>query len=329
MCPEETRLRCMLLCSPFQSDGLTIFLSPSQASSGANVNRPDFAALLHAHRPPTLAGAGGCGKTRLALEAAARHLPLFRDGVWLTDLAPWADEPLVAETVAGSSGCDPMAPNPSCSGSMSFGTRSVLLSSTTVSTSRLLRRVGHCDVRPGAAVRILKPVAAVGNSRRVRPARWRLRGYGTRCGDRTDPCRRRGQAVVSRASRWILNSCSRRRISKPSMTCARGSMVSPSRSSLRRRAEGPHDQTDRSAPERSLSVAVGWRCAGCPGSRDYEEQWIGVIRSESEPERRFSADCRCSKARGRSRPPQPYAPTRVMSLRPSKCCPAYSTNRSY
>jgi len=40
----------------------------------------------------TLAGAGGCGKTRLALETAAQLLPAYPDGVWLAELAPVAAE---------------------------------------------------------------------------------------------------------------------------------------------------------------------------------------------------------------------------------------------
>jgi predicted ATPase/DNA-binding winged helix-turn-helix (wHTH) protein len=58
--------------------------------------------LVAAHRLVTLTGAGGIGKTRLALEAA-RHLQSeFRDGVWLVELGPLIDpDPdLVSVTVA-------------------------------------------------------------------------------------------------------------------------------------------------------------------------------------------------------------------------------------
>ena len=47
--------------------------------------------LAAAHRLVTLTGAGGIGKTRLALAAARRLLPHFADGVWLVELAPLAD----------------------------------------------------------------------------------------------------------------------------------------------------------------------------------------------------------------------------------------------
>lgn len=49
----------------------------------------------------TLTGAGGCGKTRLALEAGRAAFGSFSDGVWLVGLAPVADPRLVPEAVAG------------------------------------------------------------------------------------------------------------------------------------------------------------------------------------------------------------------------------------
>jgi len=56
--------------------------------------------LVLQHRLVTLAGAGGMGKTRLAIEAARELLSHFADGVWFADLAPLTDPEVVPATVA-------------------------------------------------------------------------------------------------------------------------------------------------------------------------------------------------------------------------------------
>src|SRR5262249_22928506 len=48
----------------------------------------------------TLTGAGGTGKTRLAVEAAAQLLSAFRDGLCFVDLAPVPDSPPLFSTSA-------------------------------------------------------------------------------------------------------------------------------------------------------------------------------------------------------------------------------------
>ena len=60
----------------------------------------ELAALLDGARLITLTGAGGSGKTRLAIEVAAGAAGQTRDGAWLVDLAPVFDPQLVVKAVA-------------------------------------------------------------------------------------------------------------------------------------------------------------------------------------------------------------------------------------
>jgi predicted ATPase/class 3 adenylate cyclase len=60
--------------------------------------------LMERTRLVTVTGAGGSGKTRLALEVAAGALEQFPAGVWVSELAPVADGALVADAVATTLG---------------------------------------------------------------------------------------------------------------------------------------------------------------------------------------------------------------------------------
>jgi predicted ATPase/DNA-binding winged helix-turn-helix (wHTH) protein len=60
----------------------------------------DLAPLVSSARLVSLTGAGGVGKTRLALQLASRIAHTFDDGVWLVDLSPITTTDLVAQTVA-------------------------------------------------------------------------------------------------------------------------------------------------------------------------------------------------------------------------------------
>jgi non-specific serine/threonine protein kinase len=92
--------------------GLARTTAPAASSTGSNLPLPltpfigrgdDLAALRSAlvnARFVTLTGAGGVGKTRLALRVASDCLLDFRDGVWLVDLAPLSDGEHVPSALA-------------------------------------------------------------------------------------------------------------------------------------------------------------------------------------------------------------------------------------
>ena len=58
--------------------------------------------LLSRNRLLTITGSGGAGKTRLMIQFAAEVLADYRDGVWLTELAPLSDPSLVPATIASA-----------------------------------------------------------------------------------------------------------------------------------------------------------------------------------------------------------------------------------
>ena len=60
----------------------------------------EIEAAVRAHRLVTLTGVGGVGKTRLALEVAARLADEFPDGVWVFELAAVSDPAAVPDAVA-------------------------------------------------------------------------------------------------------------------------------------------------------------------------------------------------------------------------------------
>ena len=60
--------------------------------------------LLRTTRLVTLTGAGGVGKTRLALEVATAVAERYADGAWLVELGSIADPPHVSQTIAATMG---------------------------------------------------------------------------------------------------------------------------------------------------------------------------------------------------------------------------------
>ncbi|MGQ0669700.1 MAG: protein kinase domain-containing protein [Actinomycetota bacterium] len=79
---------------------------PAEVSSFVGREREiaEIKELLDTTRLLTLTGAGGCGKTRLALRVASEILEDHRDGVWMVKLAALGDPALVPQAIASAIG---------------------------------------------------------------------------------------------------------------------------------------------------------------------------------------------------------------------------------
>ena len=83
---------------------------PEQLTSfiGRERELSEAAKALGATRLLTMTGAGGCGKTRLAAQAAAEQLDRFPDGAWWIELAPLADPDAVGAALGDAVGVKPL-----------------------------------------------------------------------------------------------------------------------------------------------------------------------------------------------------------------------------
>jgi predicted ATPase/DNA-binding SARP family transcriptional activator/DNA-binding CsgD family transcriptional regulator len=91
----------------------------------------------------TLTGTGGAGKTRLALEVARDLVGVYRDGVWLIELAPLSEPGLVVQEVARTLGLEEQPGRP-------------LLKSLldTLADKEMLILLDNCEHLTGAVARL-------------------------------------------------------------------------------------------------------------------------------------------------------------------------------
>lgn len=89
-----------------KDDAIGYLPSPLTSFIGRERELVDVQRLMGHARLLTLTGAGGSGKTRLALEAAKAVRPDYVDGVWFVDLAAVGESLLVADAVAEVLGLD-------------------------------------------------------------------------------------------------------------------------------------------------------------------------------------------------------------------------------
>ncbi len=88
---------------PLRSLGAMPTNLPAHVSSfvGRDAELAAVRQALRDHRLVTLTGTGGCGKTRLALHAAADELDLHPDGVWCVELGAVAHDRDISGAIAG------------------------------------------------------------------------------------------------------------------------------------------------------------------------------------------------------------------------------------
>ncbi|HET9589995.1 MAG TPA: helix-turn-helix domain-containing protein, partial [Anaerolineales bacterium] len=79
---------------------------------GREKEQKEIIDLIVKHRLVTLTGAGGIGKTRLALETAQQALTTFPDGLWFIEFAPLSDLELVPQVVVTTLGLIEQANRP-------------------------------------------------------------------------------------------------------------------------------------------------------------------------------------------------------------------------
>jgi predicted ATPase len=139
-----------------RTDGTASSNLPVQVTPfvGREAERAELAGLVATHRLVTVVGAGGSGKTRLAVEvAAAANHP---DGVWFVDLASVTDPGLVAVSIAAVLGLRPEPGRPMLDTLVEYA-----------ANRRLLLVLDTCDAQLGAAAEVAARLLTGGNGVRV------------------------------------------------------------------------------------------------------------------------------------------------------------------
>jgi len=86
--------------SPTSNKPITNLPAPLTTFIGREKEKVDIINLIVKHRLVTLAGVGGIGKTRVALEVGQKLLNDYPDGIWFVAFDSLADPALVPQTIA-------------------------------------------------------------------------------------------------------------------------------------------------------------------------------------------------------------------------------------
>jgi len=131
---------------------------PTQVTSfiGRHTERAELSALLSEHRLVTVVGAGGAGKTRLAIEVANTLVDSYPDGVWFVDVATVTDPGLVAFAVAAVFGLRPEPGRPMIDTLVDYA-----------AGKRMLLMLDTCDAQPRASAETISQLLTGGTALRV------------------------------------------------------------------------------------------------------------------------------------------------------------------
>ncbi len=130
--------------------------APVTSFIGREKERARLVDLLAGHRLVTVVGAGGAGKTRLAVQVASGLVDSYPDGVWMVDLATVTDPGLVGVTVAATLG---LRPEP--------GRPVVETLAEHMANRRLLLVLDTCDAHTRAVAPMVSQLLARGGGPRV------------------------------------------------------------------------------------------------------------------------------------------------------------------
>ncbi len=237
---------------------------PAQATSfvGRDATLAECARALGETRLLSLAGIGGSGKTRLALQLAETQLDTFRDGVWFVDVAPLTEPERLVEALAAVIGVRDEAGRTLLEGVLAWlAPRRSLVLLDNAETHRgacaalAAQLLGRCrDLK--LLVTSREPLEMEGEALYTVPT------LGVRA--RARPC---GSSASARV-RLLRSSSSRTRTPRRWPRSAGGSTASRSRSSSRRRACACWGWT-RSAPGSAIASSCSRARAPAPrrGSR--------------------------------------------------------------
>jgi predicted ATPase/class 3 adenylate cyclase len=130
--------------------------APTTSFVGRGRERAELASLVANHRLVTVVGAGGAGKTRLAVELAGETIDSYPDGVWFVDVATVTDPGLVAFAIAAVLGLRPEPGRPILDTLVEYA-----------GSRRMMLLLDTCDAQLNATVQVVSRLLAGGNGVRV------------------------------------------------------------------------------------------------------------------------------------------------------------------